>query len=283
MLGVWTSVGTLSIGAGCCFSGRSTGVSASSGSTGSTGAVVVSSEGPATSGSATDERGPSEAISTIGPRRGNVGAAAAAPGVSGTASAVGLPASASPPPIATARMTVGIAIRATIPATTRGSAAVAVVDIPPAIALGHQPACAAEAPELEAPAVVPAAVFTEPAARSGLASWVTAPSSQLGAGTRTGAAPSSVWGETRRRRASAQSGQLSMWRLSRLRSRTVMAPSHPSRSSASSGQALRWWRATSNAPRLRSMVVRKRETRVLALVELTPSASASSRPSRPCR
>ena len=110
--------------------------------------------------------------------------------------------------------------------------------------------------------------------------------SQFGAGMNTGVAPSSAAGLTSRRRSSSQVAQASMCRAMRLRIRTLNWPSQPSRIVASSAHRsglVRTPRDTSSAPRARSTVSRSRCTIVLALLWLTPSASARSGPSRPWR
>ena len=106
-----------------------------------------------------------------------------------------------------------------------------------------------------------------------------------GAGMNSGAPPSNARGLTNLRRYSSQLRQESMWRATRLRVRTVNCPSQSFSSAASSGHAVavRALRASRSAPRDRSIVSRSRCVKVRALALLTPSASASSEPSRPWR
>ena len=106
-----------------------------------------------------------------------------------------------------------------------------------------------------------------------------------GAGMNSGAPPSSATGFTILPRCSRQPGQVSIWRAMRLRIRMVNSPSQSERNSPNSAHPcpVRARRATSSAPSDRSMVSRSRCVMVRAPAALTPRASASSGPSRPCR
>ena len=98
----------------------------------------------------------------------------------------------------------------------------------------------------------------------------------------SGSAPANRAGLSSRRLSSPQTSHCSICRLTRLRISTVICPSHPASRVSSAAQASRPVRATSSAPRDRSSWLRARDCSACAWLRDTPSAAASSSPSRPC-
>ena len=96
----------------------------------------------------------------------------------------------------------------------------------------------------------------------------------------TGATPANSAGVSSRRLRSPQTSHCSICRLIRLRISTVSCPSQPASMASRSAQASRPVRATTSAPSDRSSWLRARDSSAWAWLRDTPSASASSSPSR---